>query len=227
MTRTPKPTKTLKPTRTPKPSATLTPTVTPVPIAVLKTWPVGAWVELDATVIVPPGVLGARVLVVQDATGSIPVYLGRGAWPPGVIPGNGFHALGLSRLRGGVLEFYVRLLPQASFSPPGAVPAPVPITTGGAAQHPYEVVTVTGRVTRLESSALWIDDGSGVVRIPFGAANGLKRPQVSRGETITLTGLVIVQSATTTRSAGWQIQPRGPADVGTLAILRPTRTPKP
>ncbi|MBL8092879.1 MAG: OB-fold nucleic acid binding domain-containing protein [Anaerolineales bacterium] len=220
-------TRTLKPTKTPKPSATPTATVTPVPIAVLKTWPVGAWVELDAVVIVPPGPLGARVLVVQDATGSIPVYLGRGAWPSGLVPGNGFHALGQSRLRGDALEFYVRLLPQARFSPPGAVPAPLVIATGAASQHAYEVVTVTGRVTRLESSAFWIDDGSGAVRIPFGAANGLKRPKVSRGETVTITGLVIVQSQTTTRPAGWQIQPRGPADVGALAVLRPTSTPKP
>ncbi len=198
-----------------------------MPIAVLKTWPVGAWVELDATVIVPPGPLGVRVIVVQDATGSIPVYLGRGAWPQGVIAGNGFHALGLTRLRGGVLEFYVRLLPQASFSPPIAPPPPLTIATGAAAQHPYEVVTVTGRVTRLESSAFWIDDGSGAVRIPFGAANGLKRPAVRRGQTVTITGLVIAQSQTSTRPAGWQVQPRGPADVGDLAVLRPTATPKP
>ncbi len=221
MTRTPKPSK------TPKPTATLTPTVTPVPIAVLKTWPLGAWVELDATVIVPPGPLGARVIVVQDATGTMPVYLGRGAWPQGLIAGNGFHALGLTRLRGGAIEFYVRLLPQASFSPPGTVPPPTTIATGVAAQHPYEVVTVTGRVVKLEASAIWIDDGSGAVRVPFGVANGLKRPSVTRGQTITLTGLVIVQSATTTRQAGWQIQPRGPADVGDLAVLRPTSTPRP
>lgn len=199
-----------------------------MPIGVLKTWPVGAWVELEATVIVPPGPLGARVIVVQDSTGSIPVALGRGSWPQGVIAGNGFHALGQTRLGGGgALEFYVRLLPQARFSPPGAVPSPAMIATGAVGQHPFEVVTVIGRVTRLEASAIWVDDGGGAVRITFGAANGLKRPKVTRGQTVTITGIVIVQSQTSTRPAGWQIQPRGPADVGALAVLRPTATPKP
>ncbi len=74
-----------------------------VPIGVFRTWPAGAWATLSGRVSVPAPLLGRRLIYLQDETGGIPVYLGRGDWPT-LEPGQAVSLLGYSRLRGGRLR---------------------------------------------------------------------------------------------------------------------------
>ena len=74
-------------------------------------------------------------------------------------------------------------------------------------------MTLTGRVVKLESTAFWLDSGAGAVRVFFSSSTGLRRPRVARGDVWTVTGVVTEMTATKTRAAGYQVQPRYAADV--------------
>jgi hypothetical protein len=51
------------------------------------------------------------------------------------------------------------------------------------------------------------------VRVFFSSSTGLRRPKVARGDVWTVTGVVTELTATKTRAAGYQVQPRFAADV--------------
>jgi hypothetical protein len=53
---------------------------TPVPIGVLRTWSDGAWATITGRVTGPAPLFGRRFVYIQDETGGIAVYLGRGDW---------------------------------------------------------------------------------------------------------------------------------------------------
>ncbi len=183
-----------------------------VPIGVFRTWPAGAWATLTGRVTVPAPLFGPRQIYLQDETGGIAVYLGRGDWP--ALPvGQSVTVLGYSRVRSGRFELYVRTLFQVDAPPmeggAGIAPAPGPVGPGTAGS----LLTLTGRVVKLESTAFWLDAGAGPVRVFFAASTGVRRPKVARGDIWTVTGVVVEMTATKTRAAGYQLQPRFAADV--------------
>jgi hypothetical protein len=90
-----------------------------------------------------------------------------------------------------------------------------------------QLVTLTGVVTRLEATAFWLDAGEGPVRVFFTSTIGVRRPRALRGEVWTVTGIVTELTATTTRAAGWQIQPRFADDVPMPNAVQPAATPIP
>lgn len=210
-----------------------------VPIGVFRTWPAGAWATLTGRVTLPAPLFGKRLIYIQDETGGIAVYLGRGDWPA-LLVGQRVTVLGYSRLRSnGRLELYVRNpFLVAVEAPDGGgvaawVDAPVSQATAG------RLVTVTGRVFRLETQAFWIETRNGPVRVFFASSTGVRRPKMQRGEVWSATGLVTEMSATSTRTAGWQVQPRfagdvppvsgraGPSPADESAPLAPTPTEEP
>lgn len=186
-----------------------------VPIGVFRTWPAGAWAWISGRVTVPAPLFGKRVIYLQDETGGLPVYLGRGDWPALVV-GQRVTLLGHSRIRSGRLEFYSRDLWHVHFeAPDGLTAAPLAAGAPGLvnAANAGALVTVTGRVVKLESTAFWLDSGAGPVRVFFSSTTGLRRPKVARGDVWTVTGVVVEMAATKTRAAGFQLQPRFAADV--------------
>ncbi len=178
----------------------------------LLTWPVGAWATVIGRVTVPAPLFGARLLYLQDATGGIGVYLGRGDWPA-LEPGQSVSVLGYTRLRSGRLEFYARNPYHVGIAPRDGQPVAPAALPGVIAHAAGRLVTLTGRVVKLESSAFWLETGAGPVRVFFASSTDLKRPKVARGDVWTVTGLVLEQTATKTRAAGWQVQPRFMTDV--------------
>ncbi|MGQ0600935.1 MAG: lamin tail domain-containing protein [Anaerolineales bacterium] len=210
-----------------------------VPIGVFRTWPAGAWATLTGRVTLPAPLFGRRLIYIQDETGGIAVYLGRGDWPA-LLPGQAVTVLGYSRIRStGRLEIYVRNPYLVSVAPPDGVVIPARAITHVDAILAGQLVTLTGVVTRLESTAFWLDAGAGPVRIFFTSTTGARRPRALRGEMWAVTGIVTELTATTTRAAGWQIQPRFASDVqppsaqptappaSTSVPLEPTPTEEP
>jgi hypothetical protein len=185
-----------------------------LPIATFRDWPDGAWVVVRAPVSVPPRIFSARTVQVQDETGGVTLYLGRNEWP-NLPVGRSVRVLGMLRRRNGNLEVYVRngwhvaAGPEDALAPPAARRAP----TGelGEASEGW-LMTVTGRVVRLETSAIWIDDGSGPARVFFSAAAGLSRPPVQRGETWRVTGVVVEYTIATSSAPRYRLQPRDTGD---------------
>ncbi len=190
------------------------PTPTPVLIGVYRQWNDGAWATLVGRVSAPAPLLGQRVVYFQDGTGGIAAYLGHGSWPK-LAPGQQVSMLGYLRHSGGELQIYVHdsylvgMGAAEDVAPPAAVPAQtgrVDVTVEG------QLVTVAGRVTRLDTNAMWLDDGSGIVRVSFLASTGQKRPQAQRGETWVVTGLVVGYMQKGKAAPLYEVLPRYAAD---------------
>jgi len=207
-----------------------------VPIGEFRQYPAGAWATLTGRVTLPAPLFGRRIIYIQDETGGIALYLGRGDWPVLQL-GQRVTVLGYSRLRStGRLELYVRNMFLVGVSEPdGIMVAPRTITKTDETVA-GQLVNMVGRVVRLESTAFWIDAGEGAVRVFFSSTTGVRRPKVRRGEIWSVIGIVTEQTATRTRAAGWQIQPRflsdvqpltGPLAPETTATLEPTPTEEP
>jgi hypothetical protein len=183
-------------------------------IRLARTWSDGAWVTLVGQITGPHPLFGARVVYIQDGSGrGIAVYLGRGIWPPMQL-GQSLTAAGYLRTRNGERELYVRnawLYSLGEVRPP---PSPILIRTGEAGDE-YEgtLVTVSGRVVRLEATAFWIDDGSGAVRIFFKSTTGVARPKVRRGQVWTATGILSEYTTRTSRARGFRIMVRFASEV--------------
>ncbi|MCC7361857.1 MAG: lamin tail domain-containing protein [Anaerolineales bacterium] len=187
-------------------------------ISSFRGWPDGAWVTLRARVSVLPGVFSPRTIHLQDATGGVTVYLGRDDWPPLAL-GQWMEVLGYLRRRSGELQLYVRNGWHVRAGPADdlAPPAPSPATTGQIGEGSEgALVTVTGRVLRLEESALWLDDGSGPARVFFAAATGLPRPAAHAGETWRVTGVVVEFTTSSAAAPNFRLQPRAAADVARI-----------
>jgi hypothetical protein len=197
------------------------PNATPVPIGVFRKWNDGAWATLTGRVTGPAPIFGRRLVYIQDETGGIAVYLARGDWPSIAI-GQTVTVLGYMRHRQGEAQLYARNTWHVHVgAADDLIPPPsLPVLTGQIGEDIEGwLVTVSGSVVRLESQAFWLDDGSGVMRVFFSTSAGWKRPKVSRGEWVTVTGLVT--EATTARDTVQKIrmQPRTPADV--IRVVEP------
>jgi hypothetical protein len=203
-------------------------------IAQFRSWPDGAWVTVAARVSVQPGTFSPRTIHLQDGTGGVTVYLGRNDWPPLAL-GQEVEVLGYLRHRSGELQLYVR---NGWHIHPGPAeeavpPAPWPALTGLVGQATEgALVQVTGRVTRLETSALWLDDGSGPARVFFAAVTGLPRPPAALGDTFTITGAVVEFTTSGADAPNYRLQPRSASDViqvinGTPVPYVPGGTPSP
>jgi hypothetical protein len=179
-----------------------------VPIGVFRSWPAGAWATISGRVTAPAPLFGQRTIFIQDDTGGIAVYLGRGDWPKLEV-GQTVSVFGYQRRRTtGRVEMYARNLWHLAFAAPDGVSVTARVGARVNAEAAGQLVTISGRIVRLESSAFWLDDGQGAVRVFFASTTGVRRPRVARGQVWTVTGIVTEMSATRTRAAGWQLQPR-------------------
>lgn len=197
-------------TPTPKPGRGAQPTPEPVGVAEFRAWPDGAWAVVEGRVTVLPSVLSPRLIVVQDGSGGVPIYLGRGTWPTLTL-GQAVSALGYLRTRSGQRELYMRNAYHFHTGVIEEIVAPSPVQTGSVADALEGwLVVLEGQVVRVESSAFWLDDGSGPARVFFGS--GVKRPSVQRGQTWRVTGVVTEYTPASAHQPGYRVRVRVESD---------------
>jgi hypothetical protein len=108
-----------------------------------------------------------------------------------MIVGQAVRASGFLRLRNGDRELVVKGIEQVSFGEIGPAPAPISIRTGDVGESTEgRLVTVTGQVVLVGPNVIWIDDGSGPVRIFFRSSLGFPRPPAQPGQRWSATGIV-------------------------------------
>ncbi len=191
---------------------------TALPIASIRPWPDGAWVNISGRVTAGT-IFNKRMIYIQDATGGIALYLGRGDWPTDLPLGQTVSVLGYLRRRSGELQVYVRNFWLVQYGPPDDLAPVIPLnlTTAQLGESVEgSLVTIQGRVVRLESQAMWLDDGSGATRVFFSAAAGVKRPKVKRGEVWRVTGIVIEHTLARDLAPKYRLQPRALFDVAQI-----------
>ncbi len=171
-----------------------------------------ASVAVRGIVTAPPGVFGARVAYLEDATGGLRLqHWGRDL--PALAEGDGVYAEGrMTSVYGEVtlnVASIIRLGPGQPL-PPAIVPAAeVGIGLEG------RLVRTGGSVLRWDSDDIWLDDGAGVAQARLRQTTGLEMPRLAAGQWLSVTG-VVGQS-----NGRWLVLPRWPWDLSALPALLP------
>ena len=177
-------------------------------------WDDGAWATLIGWVTGPYPLFGSRVIYIQDGSGvGIALYLGSGTWPP-MKPGQSIKAAGYLRTRNGERELYVRNSWLFAFEEQIKVLPPTSIRTNEVNDSTEgTLVSLSGKIIRIESNAFWIDDGSGPVRIFFRTSLEFEMPKVKRGQVWSIIGIVGEFTTRGSESKGHRVLVRFASDI--------------
>ena len=239
---TPTPAPTPRPTDPPSPLPTLTPapSLTPAPtavppaaleIAAARGRGLGSEVTVQGTVTVQAGrVLGDRTLVIQDATGGIPVRLPSaglaGEFPRGTI----MRATGELAAPYGNLELRPRDESGITTLGNGGLPEARILASGGLAESSEGILaTLTATITGLdsyESGAVSIEvaDSRGGAKVYAFAPVGLAAGGLERDQRIRATGIVGQRASSSGAADGYRLWLRSTGDL-VLVAEAPTPTP--
>jgi hypothetical protein len=183
--------------------------------------PPGARIITQGQLTAPPGSVSDTLVYMEDKGVGLAVYLASGEYPP-LAEGQWLRATGRVRDYHGELQLYVTGPGDLQVFDAETPLAPLHIPTGAMGEA-YEglLIEVTGRVVDSESLALWLDDGSGPVRVYFRAGGVAKRPKIARGETLRVVGVVSQYAARQPYVGGYRLLVRTDADV----MAAPARLP--
>ncbi|WP_423224762.1 lamin tail domain-containing protein [Candidatus Amarolinea aalborgensis] len=207
------------PTPTPR-STRRPPTPTPTPIQLLedigaaRTLPLNSRVVISGQVTAPLGSPDKDGFYVQAGRHGIRVEISGHAAYPSLALGDHVQVSGrLGTERG---ELKLRLTNPADLVrlSAGAPLAAVPLRTGALGEA-WEgtLVRISGQVVRLSSGAMWLDDGSGAVRVFVPSTAPFKRPAARRGQRWTVTGVVSQYGSKAPFTDGYRLLPRTARDL--------------
>jgi DNA/RNA endonuclease YhcR with UshA esterase domain len=150
-----------------------------------------AWVRVKGRVTAPPGVLGARMMYIQDNTSGILIYLPkdfRGTF----ILGDRVEVVGNLRTFHEEFEIAVDERSDVKLLEHGAPLPPLPIATTSLLE-PYEgmLVMLQGQAVDFKGrTTIWLDDNTGWAKAYIRKTTGIKKPFIRKGDPVTLVGIV-------------------------------------
>ena len=176
-------------------------------IAAIRNQPKDTLVKTRGVVTAAPGMLNAKYFYIQDSKSGIQIYASDGNFPELKIgeeieiSGKTSETQGESRLnvKDGLIEKI------------GTAEQPTPLAkTTGEINEEFEgrLVTTTGPISRQSGQTFYLDDSSGEAKISILKDTGIVKPKMTKGDTVTITGIV------SETSAGHRILPRQQADLG-------------
>ncbi|MBE2233339.1 MAG: lamin tail domain-containing protein, partial [Anaerolinea sp.] len=168
---------------------------------------------LEGQVTVLPNLFDDQNIYIQDATGGMLVYLRSGEWPP-LSEGQWVRVNGWLDTFYGEREISLVRIDDIKTMQPAAPPLPLAMRTGEVGEaHEGRLVQLSAPVTGYwKETTLYLDDGSGEVRITIKPGTGIRRPYVQIGEVWTVVG-VVSQS-----ESGYRVLPRRESDVQRGAV---------
>ncbi|MFN8454715.1 MAG: CehA/McbA family metallohydrolase [Anaerolineae bacterium] len=150
-----------------------------------------AWVRVKGHVTAPPGLLGARMMYIQDNTAGILIYLPKNH---GLYFNLGDRVEVVGNLRTFHDEFEIAVDERSNvkFLEPGLPPPPLPIATTSLLE-PYEgmLVMLQGQAVDFKGwTTIWLDDGTGWAKSYLRRSTGIKKPYLKLGTPLTIVGIV-------------------------------------
>ena len=243
---TPRPTASPKPTPTPKwtpgptagptstPSATPEPTATSRPaldIGIARGQAIGSEVTVEGTVTVQAGrILGDRTLVIQDATGGLPVRLPSSNLNADYVRGTIIRASGELSVPYGNLELRPDGASDIVTLGSAGLPEAATIGTGGLAESNEGVLaTLTATIATIDdyesgATSIVVGDAAGEGKVYAFAPIGLDSSVLERGLRVRASGIVGQRASSSGAADGYRLWLRGPGDLSVLATA-PTPTP--
>ncbi len=166
-----------------------------VTIAETKTMAKEAMVVVEGQVTAPPGTFAEKSFYIQDSTAGTLVYLRDGELvQPTVAPLSEGDTV---RVTGQIWDYYGER--EIRVAGPGDIQRvgegeplePTMIKTGEVDEaHEGLLAQIVGVITGWGKSTLYLDDGSGEVKVYIKAATGIERPWVEEGEIYSVIGIV-------------------------------------
>ena len=151
----------------------------------------GAWVKITGHVTSPPGLLGARIMYVQDETAGTLIYLPKDHGLSFAL-GDKVRIEGNVKSFRGEFEIVVRRPDKVRHLEPGQPPPPLPIHTTSLLE-PYEglLVQLQGAAVRFQGrNTVWLDDGTDPAKVFIRRTTRIKKPFIEPGTIITAVGIV-------------------------------------
>lgn len=150
-----------------------------------------AWVRVKGHVTAPPGILGARMMYIQDNTSGILIYLPKD-FRDTLILGDRVEVVGNLRTFHEEFEIAVDERSDVKLLEHGTPLPPLPIATTSLLE-PYEgmLVMLQGQAVDFKGwSTIWLDDGTGWAKAYIRKTTGIKKPFLHKGDPLTVVGIV-------------------------------------
>jgi DNA/RNA endonuclease YhcR with UshA esterase domain len=183
-----------------------------------------AWVRVKGRVTAPPGVLGARMMYIQDNTSGILIYLPKD-FRDTFILGDRVEVVGNLRTFHEEFEIAVDERSEVKLLEHGIPLPPLPIATTSLLE-PYEgmLVMLQGQAVDFRGrTTIWLDDGTGWAKAYIRKTTGIKKPFIKKGDLVTLVGIVSQYSDKDAPSRNdYRLLPRYQSD---LIVSSATPTP--
>ncbi|MCX6811838.1 MAG: OB-fold nucleic acid binding domain-containing protein, partial [Candidatus Berkelbacteria bacterium] len=164
------------------------------------------WVKISGVVIVEPGLFGKRVMYIQDESGGIKIYFDKALWPSLKI---GDRVIIYGKISISLGEYQIKVYGPEDIVIIGLGPPPEPAKKKIIELNDFigQLMKVSGRVVKISGSTIWIDDGTGELRVYFYPATGIKKLGLEEGNWVTIIGIL------SKTSAGLRLLPRSKNDV--------------
>ncbi len=160
------------------------------PIQAAYQLPAETWLTVEGVVTVPPGLFHPRVIVIQDATAGLMVYLRRGRYPA-LAEGDRVRVSGYLKDFHGQRELTLTQAKWLSALGRGEPIAPRFMRTGLVTDaHMARLLRVAGKVTRLDEKGFWLDDGSGPILVRRPERASWRFQNLTPGMTLSAMGVV-------------------------------------
>ena len=177
-----------------------------IPIEKAKKQEKNDWVKIEGIVTSPPGLFGKKVMYIQDASGGIKIYFDKALWPYLKI---GDRVIIYGKISTSSGEFQIKVYDSINIIIIGRdlPPEPKKLTVSELGGFVGRLIRTSGRVVKISGSTIWIDDGTGQLRLYFYPATGIKKLGLKKGDWMIAVGIL------SKTSAGLRLLPRSKSDL--------------
>jgi DNA/RNA endonuclease YhcR with UshA esterase domain len=170
----------------------------------------GTLITTTGTVAVLPGILGTQYFYIVDDSAGVQIFMSKKDFPD-IFVGDQLQITGQISESYGETRVNVQKKSQIEILGHGEMPLAQNVELANIGE-PFEgaLVQNTAQVTDVKSGYMYIDDGTGEIKVYFKRGSGITREDVMLGNTVVVTGIV------SQMQGGYQILPRSKEDIVSL-----------
>ncbi len=174
----------------------------------------GAYLTVRGLVTALPNTFSAQYFYLSDDNGGLQIYQNKKDFPELAL-GDYVQAVGIISAANGTKRLRIKdktAIDILAIAAPNTG-EPNQITLDNLSEEVLgTLIKVTGEITEIKSNFVYLDDGSGELKIYFKQGAHIGRQQFALGQRVEITG-ILEQS-----QAGWQLWPRGNDDIKELGL---------
>lgn len=182
-----------------------------------KNQPKNSYVKVVGIVTAIPGLFGKKVMYLQDESGGIKIYFDDALWPELKI---GDQVIIIGKISTSSGEYQVKVYNASDIIIIGGLPPPEPVEfkINQLADLVGSLVKISGRVTKISGSSVWLSDGTGTLRFYYYSTTGIKGLGLDEGDWVEVIGIL------SKTSSGLRILPRSMDDLKIKKVKEQTAT---